>query len=474
MTHMRLLIISITMLSLLGLAGCENMFEKEMPPHNLVDGNVITDETTAEPVLNGVYAYLEGIGTFDVLYILDDEYRLGLFESGYRVDFEENQLLTGDYRVEDSYILNAWEDAYTMINAANNFISIVEELPENSFGPNRQTEMLAEAKFLRAFGYSFLLKRFGYFWDINSEYGVLLRLEPSTLSNNNMSRSTVKACYDQIMTDYQYAIDYGPDFYSRYRACATTAKAFKAEMLMNRGEEGDYEEAIRLADEVLKSSEFSMATTFEEVFSTGYDSQELLFTRHISDQINIGDNIARTSTYLGEGRYQPSDLYYDFLPETDTRRAASLDSIIVTETDDEKTLIYKKHLKADNNSPMYYMRLAQMHLIKAEAMAYTNQPTADAIEELNVLRRRSGNTELNAADYPTQESLLDEIFAESVREIGIENGSLFYFAVRYKKGNIRKLQELNPNYTSANENQLCFPIPEAELEHNFEIEQRPL
>ena len=85
------------------------------------------------------------------------------------------------------------------------------------------------------------------------------------------------------------------------------------------------------------------------------------------------------------------------------------------------------------------MRLAQMHLIKAEAMAYTNQPTADAIEELNVLRRRSGNTELNAADYPTQESLLDEIFAESVREIGIENGSLFYFAVRYKKGNIRKL-----------------------------------
>ena len=69
---MRLLIISLTILSLLGLAGCENMFEKEMPPHNLVDGNVITDETTAEPVLNGIYSYLEGMGTFDVLYILLD------------------------------------------------------------------------------------------------------------------------------------------------------------------------------------------------------------------------------------------------------------------------------------------------------------------------------------------------------------------------------------------------------------------
>ena len=56
---MRVLIISIMLCSLLGLAGCENMFEKEMPPHNLVDGNVISDETTAEPVLNGIYSYLE-------------------------------------------------------------------------------------------------------------------------------------------------------------------------------------------------------------------------------------------------------------------------------------------------------------------------------------------------------------------------------------------------------------------------------
>ena len=470
---MKFLIVSITLLSLFGLAGCENMFEKEMPPHNLVDGNVITDETTAEPVLNGIYSYLEPSGTFDVLYILDDEYRLGLYDSGYRPNFEEEQLLTGNYRVEDSNILNAWQDAYTMINAANNFISIVEGLPEKSFGPNRQTEMLAEAKFLRAFAYSYLLKHWGYFWDLDSKYGVLLRIEPSALSNNNMSRSTVKASYEQIMADYQYAIDYGPEFYSRYRACATTAKAFKAEMLMNRGKEGDYEEAIRLADEVLKSSEFSMAETFEEVFSTGYDCPELLFTRHISDVPPVGYNIARTMTYLAEGRYQPSSLYYNFLPQTDSRRILSIDSVKVG-TKTENTLVYMKHLKSGNNSPMYYMRLAQMHLIKAEAMAYLNKPTKDIIEELNVLRRRSGNSEFDAKNYPTQESLLDEIFAESIREISNENGSLFYFAVRYKKGNTRKLEELNPNYTSANENQLCYPIPQAELEHNFNVEQRPL
>lgn len=470
---MKQIIIPIILFSLLGLAGCENMFEKEVPPHNLTDGNVITDESTAEPVLNGIYSYLEPYGTFDVLYILDDEYRLNLYESGYRSDFEEEQLLTGNYRVEDSYLLNAWQNAYQMINAANNFISIVEGLSESVFGPNRQTEMLAEAKFLRAFAYSYLLKHFGYFWDINSEYGVILRLEPSSMSNNNMPRSTVEACYTQILDDYQYAIDHGPDFYSRYRACATTAKAFKAEMLMNRGAEGDYEEAMRLATEVLNSGEFSMAGTYADIFNAGYDSQELMFTRHISDEISIGDNIARTSTYLAEGRYQPSELYYDFLPETDTRRLLSVDSIHVG-TDTTNTLVYMKHLKTDNNSPMYYMRLAQMHLIKAEAMAYLNEPTDDIIEELNVLRRRSGNTELNAEDYPTQESLLDEIFAESVREISNENGSLFYFAVRYKKGSIRKLEELNSNYTSANEHQLCFPIPQSELEHNTLIEQRPL
>ena len=31
---------------------------------------------------------------------------------------------------------------------------------------------------------------------------------------------------------------------------------------------------------------------------------------------------------------------------------------------------------------------------------------------------------------------------------------------------------MNPNFE--NDDQLCFPIPKAELEHNFVVEQKPL
>lgn len=68
--------------------------------------------------------------------------------------------------------------------------------------------------------------------------------------------------------------------------------------------------------------------------------------------------------------------------------------------------------------------------------------------------------------------VLEEIFRENVREIGMENGAIFYLTVRYTEGGHRKLKDMNPNFE--NDDQLCFPIPKAELEHNFVVEQKPL
>ena len=118
------------------------------------------------------------------------------------------------------------------------------------------------------------------------------------------------------------------------------------------------------------------------------------------------------------------------------------------------------------------MRLAQMHLLRAEAMAYIGAPTEDIIDELNVLRLRSKNTELKAEDYPDEASLRRLIFTEYLREIGMENGSLFYVAVRMHINGSRFIYELNSNYS--NEDQLVIPIPDDEINTNPLIEQKPL
>ena len=338
----------------------------------------------------------------------------------------------------------------------------MEKLSESLFGENRTTEMLAEAKFARAFGHAFLLRKYGYFWDINSPLGPIIRLEPSSISNNSLGSMSVKEIYEKIFEDLDYAIQYGPRFYSKYRSCATTAKAFKADILMNRGEEGDYTEAIRLANEVIASDEFGLEDKYEDIFNKGYSSKELMFTRHIKTPPTMDDNVGSLFKMFGGATYKPTEMYFEILTPDDKRYEATFDSVMLGNgTAARKTQVWKKHYVTSGDCPMYYMRVAQMYLIKAEAMARTNATIKDCLDVLNVLRLRSGNTTFDVADYSTLSDVLEEVFRENVREIGMENGAIFYLSVRYTEGNRRKLKDMNPNFE--NDDQLCFPIPKAEL-----------
>lgn len=453
----------------LGLVGCEDWFAKELPPHQLVGENAITNESTAKVALNGVYSYLDEASLNSQL-IIDNEYRLGLFSKGNREDFEE-YLLRGKLPVEDANVLGPWEAAYKIINAANNFIYYVEQVPEDKFEANRKTEMLAEAKFLRAFAHSMMLRKYGFFFDFDSKYGALMRMEPATLSNNSMPRSTVAESYRLIFEDYDYAIQYGPQFYSVFRASSSAAKAFKADLLMSRGTEGDYAEAARLADEVLSDSvSFAMESDYVSVFTNGYSSKELMFSRSVDKAPEEQDNTNSIYQLFCKGIYQPSGSFDEYFGTDDLRYGQTLDSVQAG-SGSAKTQIWKKHYQQSRDCPMYFMRLAQMVLVKAEAMLYTGAAMEDIVPVLNILRERSGNTLFEVGDFDSREDLQEEIFCEYLRELGMENGNLFYVAVRMKMDGQRKIQLMNPNYDS--DNLLVFPIPRQEMENNFEIEQRP-
>ena len=67
-------------LLLLTLGSCDSMFDNEIPPHDLVGDNAITNESSAKVALNGVYSYLEGWGTWSAYYICDNEFRTGLLD----------------------------------------------------------------------------------------------------------------------------------------------------------------------------------------------------------------------------------------------------------------------------------------------------------------------------------------------------------------------------------------------------------
>ena len=140
-------------LLLLTLGSCDSMFDNEIPPHDLVGDNAITSESSAKVALNGVYSYLEGWGTWSAYYICDNEFRTGLLDptAFYRSKTEGEQLPRLQVLDDNSDAENPWKSGYKIVNSANNFIYYTDRLPESAFGPNRKTEMLAEARFLRGF-----------------------------------------------------------------------------------------------------------------------------------------------------------------------------------------------------------------------------------------------------------------------------------------------------------------------------------
>ena len=52
-----------SLLFLFAITGCDSMFDDELPPHDLVGENAITNETSAETALNGIFSNLQGYGT---------------------------------------------------------------------------------------------------------------------------------------------------------------------------------------------------------------------------------------------------------------------------------------------------------------------------------------------------------------------------------------------------------------------------
>lgn len=459
------------------MVGCQDLFDKELPRFTVVK-NAIYDATSAENAVRGIYSYMSPKSNqhdFDSRIIKDGALRLGFYNIQRNTEKNLQQLNVLDNATD---CRSHWTAASEIVNAANLVIDGVNNLGDGVLTPQKRNETLGEARFMRAWAQLYLMKYYAWFWDVNSEYGPLMRRTPTTLQNMMQPRSTVREGYEMILDDLNFAIDNAPDFTTPFQASKGLAKAYKVEVLLMRGEEDDLTNAITLAGEVIKDYQFKLEDTYAAVFEKGYTSSELMFSRWISEIVASdadGDGGSMKRAF-GGGEWPSVD--YRMILETENNNArleVTLDSIFYKAADAKKKVIcWSKLWKEDGNCPMYYMRLAQMYIYRAEAMFRTDAPLADILEELNILRRRAGCPELSLELYETlgSEEIADLIFKEAVREIGMENGSEYYMAARipYRKG--YPLLYIYNEYF--NWEGLCFPIPQDELKYNVMIEQNPI
>lgn len=416
------------------------------PPNNLTPDNVANNKEGARNLLNGAYALMHN----QYYYLHTEIVPAALGGTMTRVTAPDIQYQNNALTPAVPNLNNFWVAFYKIINQSNWVIQLINGLPQGELTDTEKEQMIAQARGLRAMAMFDALRYFGQYYNNNSPYGIVVRNETVDFTTRHIKRSTVAESYAQVLSDLDYAIEKAPDFTRPIYISKTAAKAFKARVMLYKGE---YATAAKLADEVITDGKRSLSPTFASVFSTGFNSTEMIFMRATDAVTFVTD---RKKLTYPNGAINVSAWLKTFMTG-DPRAALTFNAST------------NRVLKVNNEasfSPTYFIRLSELYLIKAEGLARADAPLADAKLPLQAIRSRAfGTPQLSLAT--TKSALLDEIHAEIIKELCFENGSDWFANVRFDK-----IKAIKPSVTDVN--QYILPIPETEtLSNNLFGPQNP-
>ncbi|WP_285009318.1 RagB/SusD family nutrient uptake outer membrane protein [Pedobacter faecalis] len=446
--------------------------EKELgalPKNAKVESNTILDQATAQIALNGAYynfANATNIKTGWQMHQVLPAMFAGYLGYGFgQLGQEDNQNLSASGTF--------WDESYRSLNAANGVLKGVNALPDNAFTGNRKKEILGEAKFIRAYSHFKLLSYYAEWYKIGSTQGVLLRDELSTLTNIAKKRSTVKESYDFILSDLDEAIANAPVTNPNHYATKWAAMALKMRVLINRGQQGDYDEVISLADNIIQNSPFVLEPIAEDIFhKNGLASKEVILgvkpqALQPSDPYSKSRQYWPSASALYVAKAKLKDLYAN-----DPRQNWVI-GIANPSTSSPNTFYFTKYQLVNGTPSLltetdYAIRLTEVYLLKAEAIVRSGGSLATAKGLVHQIQEKAGITattnnipylSVEAANSP--EALLIEIYKETSKSLVGEDGSEWMALLRLPFATV---QQLKPSITS--QIQYIIPVPVTEFRYN--------
>ncbi|HBB06391.1 MAG TPA: hypothetical protein DCZ73_01395, partial [Bacteroides sp.] len=134
--------------------ACEDRLSA-LPSQSKVDDNLIVDQKSAEYALNGIYYMYAQCGTdyYDVLSTgctLSQEIYPANFAGTVTYYQGAYMLENHDWAADNYTVLNLWQAFYSQLAAANGVLHQMNAAPDDWFSGNRKTEIIAEARFMRA------------------------------------------------------------------------------------------------------------------------------------------------------------------------------------------------------------------------------------------------------------------------------------------------------------------------------------
>lgn len=368
-----------------------------------------------------------------------------------------------------------WAMFYKIINDVNTKIAGIEG---SSVSQDIKNKYIAELRAIRGLSYFCLAREYQFSYanvaDVNTTPCVPIYTEPTTAQTKGNDRASVKAVYDQILSDLNFAVDNLTEVRTaKFRINKNVALGFRAnvhlEMRNWAAAETDARNAragYPLMDKTTyQSTGFNSITTPEWIWGFPFQPDQAwgyasLFSHtDIFRPQNGYKNFFVNDTFVA--LFSPTDMRNVFVTPSPQFSAAK------TWAKNGARKFQDRQPNADGDWVM--MRAAEMYLIEAEAMAQQPTKAAQGAALLYELQKQRDPNAVQSAN--TGQALVDEILVERRKELYGEIGTEYFDLKRYNRPMVRNGNHaLTHTFTiAAGNNRWNFQIPQAEFDRNPNI-----
>ena len=212
-------------IALIVTCGAISCVDLNIPPQNVIDNDDIYNEDGIESFMSALYSRMP-----------IEDYKSGLAGDGDGYNnWDCTKMTDGNIGIYTNSQFNQftdpakgyWTGAYEVIRYANDFISNIPDY-ERELGKENVERWLGEARFIRAFTYFELAKRYG---------GVpILDKIQTDMTKLKVPRNSEEETFDFILKDLEYAIEHlGDKSENSGRANKNIAAAFKSRVALYAG-----------------------------------------------------------------------------------------------------------------------------------------------------------------------------------------------------------------------------------------------
>jgi hypothetical protein len=433
--------------------GCDRTLTTS-PGDRVPADQIIVDAPTAIAALNGAYDGLQSLSYYGLDAQLlgdlpaDNSTWVGTYQ--FLGDIEINKIAADNPEVTDM-----WEAIYKQIDRDNVILSRVPEVA--SIDDDTKNEAMGEAYFLRALSYHNLVK----FWG-----DVPMPLTPVQSADDagKYTRTPVLQVYTQILSDLDDAAVMIANESDTRRATPMAVEAIRARVLFYRASvaganaAADYQAALDAANVVLAGRD-ALTVPFGDLFTaTGTDTDEDIF--RVSFTPAEYNELGYYWLYAGRTEVRPTKELAATFAANDLRAPFTFGP----RTSGSSSLQATKWPTTIGAEHPHVIRLAEVVLIKAEALARLNQLPA-AVAEYNKVRARAGLApHVLGVNVTTQADVLAAIMLERRHEFAFE-GDRWPDLVRAGLASTVKDLE-KPGY-------VLFPVPLRETTTAPSVTQNP-